>query len=179
MGRKSKLTESQWEEIRKRLMMGEKTRSLAKEFGVSPSNISERFSERVNEIRTVAARVVAAEDAIKTVEAEVRSLPVSERISVLALVEDMRTISTHLSGAARYGAATAHRLAAIANSQVEKIDDVNPMESQEVLQGISALTKMSNEAAKTGLDLIMASKKDPMPNANDANKITGFRVVAR
>lgn len=179
MGRKSKLTESQWEEIRKRLIMGEKMSALAREYAVGVSRISERFSEKINELKTVAERVVKAEDAIKTVHNEVMAMPISERIAVLALADDMRIISTHLSGAARYGAATAHRLAAIANSQVEKIDDVNPMESQEVLQGISALTKMSNEAAKTGLDLIMASKKDPMPNANDANKITGFRVVAR
>ena len=47
------------------------------------------------------------------------------------------------------------------------------------MQAISALTKMSNDAAKTGMDLIIASKRDPLPDTNEAHKITGFRVVAR
>ena len=167
MGRKSKLTEQQWKEIRHRLLAGEKMRALAKEFGVSPSTISEAVSEQVSEIRTVASRVIKAEDDLKTVHTEVMAMPISERIATLALVEDRRAISTHLSGAARYGAATAHRLAGIANAQVDKIDDVNPMESQETLQAISALTKMSNDAAKTGIDLINASKTDPIGETKD------------
>jgi len=179
MGRTSKLTDRQWEEIRKRLLMGEKTRQLAREYGVSASRISERFSERIEEIRTVAARVVKAEDALKMIQTEVAAMPISERIATLTMADDMRTISTHLSGAARYGAATAHRLMGIANGQVDKVDDANPMESQEVLQAISALTKISNESSKTGIDLINASKRDPLPVADEAKKITGFRVVAR
>lgn len=165
MGRKSKLTDKQWEEIRKRLLMGDKASALAREYGVGVSRISERFSAKINELKTVADRVVKAESAIKTVHNEVMALPISERIAVLALADDMRTISTHLSGAARYGAATAHRLAGIANAQVDKIDDMNPMESQEILQAISALTKMSNESAKIGIDLINASKRDPIPDS--------------
>jgi hypothetical protein len=170
MGRKSKLTEKQWDEIRKRLLAGEKASPLAREYGVAPSNISDRFSERLVEIRNIANRVVAAEIAMKSVATEVEAMPFSEKMVVLALAEDMRAISTDLSGAARHGAATAHRLAAIANKQVAKIDDENPMESQEVLQGISALTKMSNEAAKTGIDLIIANKKDPLPDPNADEK---------
>lgn len=87
------------------------------------------------------------------------------------MADDMRTISTHLSGAARFDAATAHRLAGIANAQVDKVDDSNPMESQEVLQAISTLTKMSNEAARIGVDLINASKKDPLPEADKGIEI--------
>lgn len=179
MGRPSKLTDRQWEEIRKRLIAGEKMTTLAREYGVGVSRLSERFSEKITELKIVAERVVKAEDALKTVQTEVMSMPISERLAVIALADDMRTISTHLSGAARFGAATAHRLAGIANAQVDKIDDVNPMESQEVLQGIAALTKLSNESAKIGIDLINASKRDPLPDTSESNKITGFRVVAR
>lgn len=46
MGRSSKLNKKQWEEIRKRLLSGEKASALAKEYGVSNSNISSRFSEK-------------------------------------------------------------------------------------------------------------------------------------
>ena len=172
MGRKSKLTEKQWVEIRKRLLLGEKASALSKEYGVSNANISARFSEKIAEIKAVAKRVVTAENDLKTVQSEIMAMPISERIAALQIVDDMRTISTHLSSAARYGAATAHRLMGIANAQVEKVDDANPMESQEILQAISALTKISNESAKTGMELINASKKDPL---QDADK--GFEIV--
>jgi len=165
MGRPSKLTEKQWEQISKRLLAGEKASHLAREFKVSPANISERFSEKNSEIKSIANQVLAADNAL-------RSLPISEQIATLSLVDDMRSISTHLSGAARYGASTAHRLMGIANAQVEKVDDANPMDSQEVLQAISALTKISNESAKTGIDLINASKRDPLPEADK-----GFEIV--
>jgi hypothetical protein len=179
MGRPSKLTDRQWGEIRKRLLAGEKASALSKEYGVSNANISARFSEKIAEIKAVAKRVITAENELKTVQSEIMAMPISERIATLTMADDMRTISTHLSGAARYGAATAHRLMGIANGQVDQIDDANPMESQEVLQAISALTKISNESAKTGIDLINASKRDPLPDTSEANKITGFRVVAR
>ncbi len=172
MGRPSKLTKRQWEEIRKRLLMGEKATVLAKEFGVSNANISARFSEKIDQLKAVARRVITAENDLKTVQSEIMAMPVSERIAALQIADDMRTISTHLSGAARYGAATAHRLMGIANGQVEKVDDANPMESQEILQAISALTKISNESSKTGIDLINASKRDPLPEADK-----GFEIV--
>ncbi len=59
-------------------------------------------------------------------------------------------LSKNVTSAADYGAATAQRLAALAFAQVDKIDPGNPMESQETLQAISALMKMSNEASKMG-----------------------------
>ena len=64
----------------------------------------------------------------------------------------------HLAGAAKFGAATAHRLSGLAHGQVDKIDDANPMESQEVLQGISALTKMANDSSTIGMNLLNANK---------------------
>ena len=49
----------------------------------------------------------------------------------------------------RHSSFTSFRLSAIAGKQVDKINVDDPMESQEVLQCISALTKMSNDAASS------------------------------
>ena len=43
--------------------------------------------------------------------------------------------------AAEYGVATSHRLAQIANSQTEKIDEVNPEASIDTIRTIAALTR--------------------------------------
>lgn len=152
MGRKSALTDKQWAEIQKRLLNGEAGRVLAREFGIAESAIRKRLGAQAKQIKTVALQVVAADEAFK-------SLPIGAQISARTLIDDLKAISTHLAGAGKFGAATAHRLAGIANAQVDKIDDANPMESQEVLQGISALTKMSNEASQIPMGLLAANKE--------------------
>lgn len=66
-----------------------------------------------------------------------------------------------LAGAARYGAATAHRLSGIANAKAGEIDDAKPMDDQSriALSDIGALTRLANGAAEIGLDLIKATKE--------------------
>lgn len=66
----------------------------------------------------------------------------------------------HLAGAARYGAATAHRLSGIANAKVGEIDDDAPLdeESLKTLKGISVLTQMANSAAEIPIGLLKANK---------------------
>lgn len=106
------------------------------------------------------------------------ALPVSLQVPTRSLIEDLKGISLHLAGAAKFGAATSHRLAGIANAQVAKIDDSNPMESQEVLQGISALTKMANEAGAMGMGLIAANKDTAKRMAeSDAPGITLIKRI--
>ena len=79
----------------------------------------------------------------------------------MSLAEKLQNISQSLASAAEHGAATAHRLAALANSEVAKIDDAAVLapESLEAMKGVAALTKLSNEAAATGLNLLAANKK--------------------
>lgn len=152
MGRKSLLTETQWAELQKRLLNGEGGRVLAREYGISEAAIRKRLGAQCAQIKTVANQVVAADAAFK-------SLPIGAQTFAASLIDELKAISTHLAGAARFGAATSRRLAGIANAQVDKIDDTNPMDSQDVLQGISALTKMSNEASVIGLGLLAANKE--------------------
>lgn len=152
MGRPSKLTQQNEADIRRRLIAGEKPAALAKEFGVSRALISDRFSENVRNLKTVAGQIVATEQILS-------GLSVSEQLTVLTLAEELRSISTNLAGAAKNGSITAFRLSGIAARQVDKIDPENPMENQEELQAISALTKMTNDAASLGINLINLNKE--------------------
>lgn len=153
MGRPSKLTEQQWQAVEKRLLSGEKAADLAREFGVSPAQLSRRFSQRIETVKSVASQLVGAEKSL-------RELPVAQQLAALTLADELRAISMHLAGAAKYGSATAHRLAGIAHGKVQEIDDAKPLtaESLESLRGIAALTKLSNDASQIGINLLAANK---------------------
>jgi hypothetical protein len=166
MGRKSSLTEKQWAAIGKRLIDGESTSALAREYGVGKSTISERFSERTNRVKATAGLIVKAETALS-------SLSISEQISARSLADDLRSISGHLAGAANYGAATAHRLSGIAHGKVAEIDDAAPLDddSMNALKGIAVLTKMANDSSVIGMNLLNANKdfiKDQNSGANQS-----------
>lgn len=153
MGRKSKLSERQWEQLEKRLLAGEQASKLAKEFGVSPATISLRFSKSTKTVKTVANQLVEADAAL-------RALPISQQLMVVSLADDLRAMSTHLAGAGKYGAATAHRLSGIAHAKVQEIDDATPLdgESIESLKGVAVLTKLANDASTIALNLLAANK---------------------
>lgn len=164
MARPSKLTETQWEEIRKRLLAGEKAADLAREFGVSKAAISTRVSKRIETIKTVANQIVTADEAL-------RSLSISEQRDALTLADDLKSISKNLASAARYGAATAHRLSALANSQTELVDDADPLSTSAQLKSVAMLQSLANEAAKTPLNLLAANKEEvARVNRGDADK---------
>lgn len=152
MGRPSKLTEKQWQEIDARLLKGEPGRSLAREYDVSEAAIRKRFGAH-KQIKAVANQLVAAEMALE-------ALPLGARVSARTLADDLKEISSHLAGAARYGAATAHRLSGIAHAQVVLIDDADPLgvDSIETLKGISALTKLANDSSVIPINLLNANK---------------------
>lgn len=152
MGRKSKLSDRQWENIGKRLLAGEKASALAREYKVSPTSISEKFSERTKRVKATASLVIETEQILK-------ALPISEQIAVNSLADELRAISMHLAGAGKYGAATAHRLSGLAHSEVQKIDDAEPLHSIEALKGVSALTRLANDSAEIGLGLLKANKE--------------------
>jgi hypothetical protein len=153
MGRPSKLVDSQWREIHTRLANGEKAAELGREFGVSKQSISNRFHGRTETVKAVANQLVAA-------EVNLRALPVNEQIAALNLAEELRNISSHLAGAARFGAATAHRLAGIAHEKSAEIEGGAPLDERsiEAVRGIAALTRTANEAASLGMGLLNANK---------------------
>lgn len=153
MARPSKLTDAQWEAIGKRLLAGESAAALSREFGVSKAAISVRFSKRTEAVKSVAKQIVETERALSF-------LNVSEQIAARSLADDLKAISEHLAGAARFGAATSHRLAGIAHNKVAEIDDAKPLDEESLasLKGIAVLTRMANDASEIGLNLLRANK---------------------
>jgi len=154
MGRPSKLTDSQWARLEERLLKGESTNDLAREYGISHAAISKRFASRKTELKALASKMAE-------VETEYNNLPFSEKLAVRNLADDLKDISYHLAGAAKYGAMTAHKLSTIAQGQAERVSDIDPLgESAQELQAVAVLTETANKAAKTGIDLIRAVNQD-------------------
>jgi uncharacterized membrane protein YgaE (UPF0421/DUF939 family) len=153
MGRKSKLTDEQWAQIKSRLLEGESGRALAEEYGVSETAIRKKVSSQVSEIKTVANQLASAQTALS-------KLPISSQISAQTLAQRLMSISNHLASAADYGAATAHRLAGIAHMKAAEIDDSAPIteEGVQTLKGIAVLSRMANEASDIGINLLKANK---------------------
>lgn len=173
MGRKSKLTDAQWQEVERRMLEGEPVRALAREFGVSEAAIRARKSTHVETIKAVANQIVATERAVQ-------ALPIPAQIAAHNHAAMLRAISDNLASAAHYGAATAHRLNALANSEVSKIDDADPLQSQDSLKGVMVLTKLANDSAHVALNLLSANKDAvkrlnedaPPPPAFDVTKLS-------
>jgi hypothetical protein len=152
MGRPSKLSESQRAQIEKRLLAGEKAADLAKEFKVHRSAISRGVAQPLQNVQNAAGKVFEAGIVLS-------ELPVAQQGKALNLAATLASISGHLAAASNYGAMTSHRLSGIANGQVDKIDDADPMKSDEALKAIAVLTKIANSSAEIGLNLLRANKE--------------------
>jgi hypothetical protein len=152
MGRPSKLTDDQWADAKRRILAGESPADVARHYGVSRATMSTRVSNRVLEIKTVAEQVVQAERSLA-------ALPVSEQLLTVSLASRLRAISDNLASAAHHGAATAHRLNALANAEVGRVDDAEPMASLENLRNVGVLTKLANDSASIALNLLAANKE--------------------
>lgn len=150
MGRKSKLSEKQWAEIQRRLLNGEKTRALAKEFGIAESSLRGKIAAETAQIKVVANQIVATERAVS-------ALPISAQITAHNLASRIRAITNNMAEAAALSSATAVRLTSLANSEAAKIDDADPMNSS-ALAAVNELTMVANNASKITLGLLTATK---------------------
>lgn len=152
MARPSKLSPEQWREIERRMAAGEGASDLAREFGVHPSQITRRVSQVSQKVRNVAQNLAKA-------QTELAALPVPQQYAAVSLAEKLRAISTSLANAAELGAKTAHRLHELANSEVEKVDDADPLRSMEALKGVSVLTKLANDSSQIAVNLLNANRE--------------------
>lgn len=156
MGRASKLTDDQWEELQRRILSGETITALAKEFGVSKSTISEKVSERNRTIKTVANQLATAEISFE-------KLNISERSLTRSLTDDLKAISLSLAAAARNGASTAQRLSGLANCRAEELTAYSDMtpdgDGMAELKTIAALTKTANDSSVIAINLLNANKE--------------------
>ncbi len=133
------------------MIEGEPIRALAREFGVSEAAIRGRKSSQVAEIKAVANQIVATERAVK-------ALPIGAQITAHSLAAKLRSISDSLASAAELGAKTAHRLHSLANSEVGKVDDTDPLASVDKLRNVALLTKLGNDSAVIATNLMAANK---------------------
>lgn len=154
MGRKSKLTDKQWQEVDRRLLEGDKPAHIAKDFPVSEAAIRARKTASAEKIKSVANQIVATENALK-------ALPIAAQITAQTFAAKLRALSSHMLEAATYSAATAHRVLAIAHSKAQELDDVAPLDglSGEALRVVSALTAIGNDSAKLGAAILTGSKE--------------------
>lgn len=71
-----------------------------------------------------------------------------------------------LTAAAERNASTALAMADMAGEQLAKINREDPMESQEDLQAMSALLKISTEAAALSFQMIAAASRQSQPGGD-------------
>lgn len=177
MARPSKLTDKQWAEIEKRLLEGGKPASLAKEFGIDRAAITRKFSQHVKNVKHVANQIVATESALK-------ALPVAQQMQAISLADEMRAMMSHIGGAGKFGAMTAHRLSMIANVQAEKIDEAADFEENaEALKSVMALSRTANEASTIAMNILKVNQsavnelnnpdEEPEPRTFTYNVIDG------
>lgn len=155
----------------RRAAAGESLSALAAEFGVSLSAVSKRVSQVSKPTIQAVARKIA--DATSSLEA----LPLREQYMAVNLADKLRNISASLASAAELGAATAHRLHALANSEVAKVDDAEPMASLDSLRNVGVLTKLANDSSHIALNLL-AANKDRVKAAEDAEAQAEQAVTA-
>lgn len=160
MGRPSKLSPAQWEDVHRRLLAGETARKLGAEYGISEAGIRKKFGANQT-VSAQSAKVRIAAEKLADANNALDLLAPAQRSVAISLADELRQISAHLAGAAKFGSATAHRLAGVAHAKVQEMDDADPLspESMEALKGVAALTKLANEAAATGLGLLAANKE--------------------
>jgi hypothetical protein len=156
--RPSKLTPEQWAVVESRYASGEGASSLAREFGVNEAAIRRKFVRETPKVREAAEKLAEGQSAVA-------ALPAALQPVAIDLAARLRGISDSLADAAHSGARTAAMLHRIANNQVTKIAEklaedptADPMDSQAELQAAAGLTRIGNDAAKLGVDLLAANK---------------------
>lgn len=165
----SKLTTTQWEEVQRRLPT-EGASALGREFGISEAAIRQKFGSRTkigsqnSNIRKTAKMLADAHIALD-------ELPPRQRHIAVGLAEQLRNMSQSLAMAGELGAKTAHRLHALANTEVNKVDDANPLNDESItaLKSVGVLTKLANESSQIAVNLLSANKD--MVNGNKAGDL--------
>ena len=179
MGRKSSLTAEQWIEVERRHVVGgESINALAAEFGVNESSLRRKLKpnkaespNRQNPLAAIAKEKVRVDAESKRIAEQIAELPYAKQQIVSDLARKLSSISEHLGSAAEYSAASAHRLALLANQQLEKVDEVDPMKSVSELQAMALLQKLANTSSEIGLNLLRANK-DTAPPDDDPTPVT-------
>lgn len=160
------MTESQKAEIRRRLLAGETTRKVAADMKIPETTVRRNGSAQAAEIKDVANQIVNTERAL-------RAMPIAAQRDAESFAAQLMQLQDSTLAAANNGMAVSHRLSGVCRMLVEQIDDANPLESLGALKSIAALTKVSNESAHIGLNLL-ASNRETLKGGGDEEQ--GFIV---
>lgn len=177
MARPSKLTSDQWANIRDRLLAGETGRSLGRQFDVSETAIRKRFGSQLSQ----SSQVRSAADKLVVANIALAALPPSQRPIAIGLADKLRSISDSLASAAELGARTGHRLQALANAEVGRVDDADPLSEESIaaLKGVGVLTRLANDSAHIALNLL-AANKDAVKKMDDIPpEDSGLELIVR
>lgn len=159
----SKLSEKQWAAIEKRIAPNgtESIRSVAKEFKITEGAIRRRMNTHTKPIKKLAIQLVAAEIAVE-------NLSIATQVKVRTMADTLKGISHNIASAAEYGAMTANKLAKIAHTQSEQINEKATLEENEgALKSVLAITTGANRSAEIGLNLLSANKNRTMEPPNE------------
>lgn len=172
MARPSKLTPAQWADIERRLASNESASSLAREFGINPSQITRQVTQVSQKVQEVAKQIAKSQTALE-------ELPPPQQYNALRLADKLRSISDSLASAAELGARTGHRLQALANAEVGKVDDSDPLSEESIaaLKGVGVLTRLANDSSHIALNLL-AANKDSVKQASDKEREESDRVAS-
>lgn len=153
MGRPSKLTEKQWDEIERRMLAGETASSLAREYKVTEGAIRNRKRATVETMKTVSNQIVAVEKALK-------QMPLTTRDNTRNYAARLLAIGDTYYDVTEMATATAYKLHTIANIASGKIDEVDPFtsEGQDLLKGIAFAVKAGNDALNPANTLLKANE---------------------
>ena len=163
----AKLTQSQWNKLKKRLDKGEEATTLAKEFGVTRQAIYKKFGSQKAEIKTVANQIIKASESLNESLHQFTPQVVSAGWDMAA---DLVSISRQYLAGTKYSAMTFHRMAAIANMQAALIDDSNPGSPESlVIKQVSDAYQDSANKASAPVVRLMDATKDKTLNPPDLN----------
>lgn len=152
-GRPSKLSDAKWSELIRRHAGGEKACDLAREFKVSPTQISRRVSQVAQHVKTVAAQLADAETAFE-------SLPITQQHSARTIADQLKTTTANLARAAATASGTTARLHDLAGKALDQFETAtDPGEKGKAIGNANGFLEMANTAASVPLRLLAANKE--------------------
>lgn len=148
-GRPSKLTESQWEDLLRKLASGDATvTELARRYKVSKTSISKRVSQHADVAKSLAHSLVE-------VETKIEALPKSQQRVIRTLADKLKMVQEHYADAAENGAEAAAHLTGLGRARAKELDENADVES---LKTVAALYETANKALLPASQLIAANK---------------------
>lgn len=172
MAQQPKISPDQWEEIERRAAAGETVVSIAAAYGVSEGAIRKRGinKKRYDKVRKVAEQLASAKNALA-------ELPLNQQQMAVSLADELRAISNNLASAARYGSATAQRLAQAAHDEIQRAEVLDEV----TLRSVAMITRTANEAGQLGVALLKANEESMREaaerEAKRAMQVTRIRLV--